>query len=90
MSRWMILISAALLMLLVAACGGKSAEVSLRLTPKERGQIDTLYTIQLDSLRPHWDSLCEARYETDLRRAVDSIVAQRIEEEIRLRSRLPK
>ncbi|PSR14290.1 MAG: hypothetical protein DA408_15235 [Bacteroidetes bacterium] len=86
----MILISAALLALLMTACGGKPVEVSLRLTPKERGQIDTLYTAQLDSLRPLWDSLCEARYETDLRRAIDSIVTQRTEEEIRLRSRLHK
>jgi len=61
--------------------------IELRLTPAERNRIDTLYNARLDSLRPIWDSLCDANYQTLVRNAVDSIVKQRLQEEKRLRAR---
>lgn len=70
-----------------SACGGGETEVNLRLTPTERSRIDTLYTARLDSLRPLWDSLCEVNHPKIVEAAVDSIVQQRLEEEVRLRSR---
>ena len=87
MKRSLIIFAALLLALALTSCGDNS-NVSLRLTPAERGRIDTLYTAQLDSLRPLWDSMCTQRYDMAVSKAVDSIVQQRMEEEIRLRSRL--
>ena len=58
----------------LTACDNQTQNVSLRLTPTERNRIDTLYTSQLDSLRPLWDSLCEQRYPQMVASAVDSIV----------------
>ena len=71
----------------LTTCDNQTQNVSLRLTPTERNRIDTLYTSQLDSLRPIWDSLCELRYSRMVELAVDSIVEQRLEEEERLRAR---
>ena len=71
----------------LTACDNQTQNVSLRLTPTERNRIDTLYTSQLDSLRPIWDSLCELHYSRMVELAVDSIVEQRLEEEERLRAR---
>lgn len=77
----------AVIFFVLTACDNQTQNVSLRLTPTERNRIDTLYTNQLDSLRPIWDSLCEQRYSQMVKLAVDSIVAQRLEEEERLRAR---
>ncbi len=77
----------AVLFFVLTACDNQTQNVSLRLTPTERNRIDTLYTNQLDSLRPIWDSLCEQRYPRMVKLAVDSIVKQRLEEEVRLRTR---
>jgi hypothetical protein len=71
----------------IAACSDQKTGVSLRLTHAERVRIDSIYTSRLDSLRPLWDSLCEARYDSSLKVAIDSIVSERIEEEVLLRSR---
>ncbi|MEZ4987871.1 MAG: hypothetical protein R2795_23055 [Saprospiraceae bacterium] len=72
---------------LLTACGGNQPGVNLRLTPAERAQIDTLYRVQLDSLRPVWDSLCTTGRDGRLQQAVDSIVKERLEEEALLRER---
>jgi hypothetical protein len=77
---------AILLLGLVSACGN-DGNVTLRLTPAERSRIDTLYRIQLDSLRPIWEQACETNYPKMVRAAVDSIVTERIAEEERLRAR---
>ena len=78
----------ALIFITFTACDNQTQNVSLRLTPTERNRIDTLYTSQLDSLRPIWDSLCDQRYPEMVASAVDSIVKQRLEEEERLRTRI--
>lgn len=72
---------------LMSACGEQKTDVSLRLTHAEKVRIDSIYTHRLDSLRPVWDSLCEARHNLVLKTAIDSIVAERLEEEARLRAR---
>ncbi len=72
-------------------CGNnKRTGVDLRLTARERTRIDTVYTERLDSLRPLWDSLCELRHPSIVEAALDSIIEERLEEEARLRARLPQ
>ncbi|MEL7220176.1 MAG: hypothetical protein AAGJ93_02590 [Bacteroidota bacterium] len=71
----------------LSACGEQKTDVSLRLTHAEKVRIDSIYTHRLDSLRPVWDSLCEARHDVVLKAAIDSIVEERLEEEARLRAR---
>lgn len=74
------------LLALAPGCGNDS-KVTLRLTPAENSRIDTLYRARLDSLRPIWEQACEANYPQMVRTAVDSIVAERIADEERLRAR---
>ncbi len=76
-----------LLLLGLASGCGNDGNVTLRLTPAENSRIDTLYRIQLDSLRPIWEQACETNYPKMVRTAVDSIVTERIAEEERLRAR---
>ncbi|RMF04752.1 MAG: hypothetical protein D6772_00165 [Bacteroidetes bacterium] len=72
---------------LLTACGGKEPEVRLRLTPAERNKIDTIYQERIGVLRLRWDSLCEARFDSIVVHARDSIVQERLEEEAALRRR---
>ncbi|MCB0546527.1 MAG: hypothetical protein KDD19_03010 [Phaeodactylibacter sp.] len=65
-------------------------EAPIRLTSRERIQIDTLANQQIDSLRPVMDSLCEAITPEFLRRAVDSLVEVRKQEEEKLRARIQR
>ncbi len=62
--------------------------VTVRLTSRERTKIDTLYAESNKVLRPQWDSICEARHDSILNFAVDSIVSARLIEEIKLRERM--
>lgn len=88
--RALLLASVSIFLLLITACsGGDKNDLNLRLTHAERERIDSIYTNRLDSLRPIWDSLCDASYSNNLELAVDSIITERKEEEVRLRSRLP-
>lgn len=90
MNKYLLSTVMALLLMALIACDNQKQNVSLRLTPTERSRIDTLYTAKLDSLRPIWDSLCEQRYDSMVKLALDSIVEQRLEEEERLRARTQK
>lgn len=91
MKRHPFLIGALLVLLSLgwSSCGSKQQDYSLRLTARERTRIDTIYSERLDSLRPIWDSLCDERWQSMVDRAVDSIIEERLEEEARLRARLP-
>lgn len=73
------------------ACADSSLEddVSLRLTQKERRMIDTLVSQEVQVLRPLYDSLCQTNFEQAVADATDSIVQRRLEDELRLRSRVP-
>lgn len=78
-----------LLLLFLSACGGKkSGEAKVRLSSNERALMDSLYIKQIEHLRPKWDSLCEASFESSVTLAVDSLITTRLEEEVRLRARI--
>lgn len=76
--------------LILSACGGKRGEAKVRLSSNERALMDSLYIKEIEVLRPQWDSLCELRYESEVAKAVDSLIKTRLEEEIRLRARINK
>lgn len=76
-----------LLLLLTAACG-PDEQVRVRLTPKQTDAYQALARATTDSLRPALDSICDATFEARVAAATDSIVQRRLEEEIRLRTRL--
>ena len=65
-------------------------EAPIRLTSRERIQIDTLANQQIDSLRIKMDSICEHIYQDLLSRAVDSLVKVRKMEEDKLRARIQR
>ncbi|MCB0522637.1 MAG: hypothetical protein H6577_10970 [Lewinellaceae bacterium] len=44
---------------------------------KDREIIDSLFKIQVDSLRPRFDSLCNARFDSAVQYKVDSIMRER-------------
>ena len=58
------------------------------LAAKDRELIDTLYIRELRIVRPQLDSLCEAIFEEEVQRSVDSMLAVRRAEEARLRQRI--
>lgn len=74
----------------LASCGGRTGEAKVRLSSNERALMDSMYIQQIEVLRPMWDSLCDARFETGVATAVDSLIRTRIAEEVRLRARINK
>lgn len=58
------------------------------LTFRQRELADTLYLEKVSVLRPQWDSICESRFDSLLRVAVDSLIQVRKAEEARLRARI--
>ena len=77
------------ILLLFACGGGEDEKINLRLTSDERREIDTLVANQVKELRPLFDSICVADFAKMVEAATDSIVQRRLEEEARLRSRIP-
>lgn len=84
--RWFLSI---LLTLGFAACTADSEPVRYRLTSKERQRVDSLVAQEVRRLRPLNDSLCEAAFAERVSDATDSIVQERLEQELRLRARIP-
>jgi hypothetical protein len=78
-----------ILLLLFACGGGGNEEVNLRLTSDQRRAVDTLVANQVKKLRPFYDSTCVANFDEMVEAATDSIVQRRLEEEARLRARIP-
>lgn len=79
------------LFLALSACDSSGEEpVNIRLTMEEREQIDKMVVAHMDSLRPAMDSFCKATFADRVAVATDSIVQRRLEEEARLRSRIPQ
>lgn len=74
----------------LAACSTERDEVRVRLTLKERERVDMLVSSYMDSIRPVLDSLCSVTSLDRVAIATDSIVQRRLEEEARLRSRIPQ
>ncbi len=83
------LFPAALFVCLLMSCEPPE-EAPIRLTSRERIQIDTLANLQIDSLRPVMDSICEAAKPAFLKRSVDSLVQMRRLEEAKLRARIQR
>lgn len=77
-------------LLTLTACTADSEEVNIRLTMDERERLDNLVVAHMDSLRPVLDSLCAATFDDRVAVATDSIVQRLLEEETRLRARIPK
>ena len=77
-------------LLFLTACTADSEEVNIRLTMDERERLDNLVIAHMDSMRPILDSLCKANFEDRVAVATDSIVQRLLEEETRLRARIPK
>lgn len=69
------------------SCGEEDA-IRIQLTPDQRDESQAIAGARLDSLRPLLDSICEATQEARIVVATDSIVQRRLEEELRLRTRL--
>jgi len=85
--KWVLLITCTLIF---STCSNpKDDNVRLRLTSNERRQIDTLVSREVRTMRPYYDSLCQINFETMVAAATDSIVQKRLEEELRLRARIP-
>jgi hypothetical protein len=61
---------------------------NIRLTSRERIQVDTLSSKQIDSLRPYMDSICATSYQGLVKQALDSLLQVRREEEAKLRARI--
>ena len=74
---------------LVWSCGPEEA-VRVQLTPDQTDAYRAIASRRIDSLRPILDSVCTTTFEERVRLATDSIVQRRLEEEARLRSRLPQ
>lgn len=79
-----------LLTFALLACSQDAEDVNIRLTMDERERLDQLIVAHMDSLRPVLDSLCEASFEDRIAIATDSIVQRLLEEEARLRARIPQ
>jgi hypothetical protein len=76
---------------LTASCDDPgNQELNVRLTLEEREQVDRQVTAQMDSLRPIIDSICQATFDDQVALATDSIVQRQLEEEARLRARIPQ
>lgn len=67
---------------------GCQQEENIRLTSRERIQIDTLSSKQIDSLRPYMDSICATSYQGLVKQALDSLLQVRRAEEAKLRTRI--
>lgn len=86
--KWLGALSAILLAVGLAGC--EEPETNVRLTSRERIQIDTIATRQIDSLRYVMDSVCITDYPGIMRRALDSLLKLRRAEEEILRARIQR
>lgn len=78
------------LVLPLTACSPDTEEVNVRLTMEEREQLDNMVTEHMDSLRPLLEANCASTFDDMVALMTDSIVQRRLEEEARLRARIPK
>ena len=57
---------------------------------KDRQMVDSLFRIQVDSLKPLFDSLCDMRFDSAVQHNVDSIIEERKSEKDKYLERLRK
>lgn len=79
-----------LLAMMAFGCSPDQEEVRVRLTLRERERVDKQVKAYMDSIRPLLDSTCAATTIDRVALATDSIVQRRLEEEARLRARIPE
>ncbi|MFT5998902.1 MAG: hypothetical protein ACI81P_001358 [Neolewinella sp.] len=77
-------------LVLFVACGSDEEPINIRLTMDERERIDDLVKIHMDSTRRLVDSVCQATFADRVAVATDSVLQRRLEEEARLRARIPQ
>ena len=74
----------------LTACEVEEENVNIRLTLAERDELDDRILAHMDSLRPVLETACEESRLARVAAATDSIVQQRLEDEARMRARLPQ
>ncbi len=74
---------------LLGSCGNDPG-TQVRLSSEERRLVDTMFLEQVKIAAPILDSICDSRFEREVRAAVDSIVKVRKAEEKMLRERMLK
>lgn len=77
-------------LLAIGASACEEPETSIRLTSRERVQIDTIATRQIDSIRLVMDSVCINDYPGIMHSALDSLLELRRKEEEKLRARIKR
>ena len=78
------------LLMFLSGCAPDTEEVNVRLTMQEREQLDEMVTSHMDSIRPILEANCEDTFQDMLAITTHSIEQRRLEEEARLRARIPK
>ncbi|MCX8212881.1 MAG: hypothetical protein OTI34_17660 [Lewinella sp.] len=79
------------MLLFLTTCSSDNGEnINIRLTMDERERIDNLVGQDMDSIRPLYDSICKVDFAGRVAVVTDSIVQRRLEEEARLRARIPQ
>lgn len=79
-----------LLLALTACASDADDNINIRLTMEEREQIGDIVGEEMTVIRTRYDSLCKADFADRVAVATDSIVQRRLEEEARLRARIPQ
>lgn len=69
------------------ACQGDT-QTQFRLTSRERAQVDTIFSRQVDSLRLALDSLCTIQQDEMMESVIDSLLEARKADEEKLRKRI--
>ena len=79
------------MLLFLTTCSSDNGEnINIRLTMDERERIDDLVGQDMDSIRLLYDSICKTDFAGRVAVVTDSIVQRRLEEEARLRARIPQ
>ena len=79
-----------ILLSMLASCSSDKEEVNVRLTLKERERVDKAVSAHMDSIRPILQQTCSETFMDRVAVATDSIVQIRLEDEARLRARIPQ
>ena len=74
----------------LTACADDSEQVNIRLTMAEREMVDKKIRNHMDSIRPILEADCDKHFDDRVALATDSIVQRLLEEEARLRARIPQ
>ncbi len=80
-------IATACLLAALLTTTGCTEDPPLSLSSKSRVKVDTLYSRRVRKLRPKLDSMCEARFDREVARLVDSLLEVQRSEAAKLRAR---